>query len=1506
MSCTFTYRGKSYSTQRIKDLLIQELPSRDQQENIQWLQDNLNMTRDEVLIVAGLIDNKSLGRFKADGRIILSDSADLRVAKHEAFHRVWRMYLTPEERLNAIRQFKYKSNWKDLIQNYRKYYPDKSDEDLIEEYFADEFGDYQLQEDSYNVQPLKSLFSRLLSFIKKVFGLKPDSIRQIYNRILSKEFTYKPRVTYSKDADSVFIGQSKVPISVSDKNDLVNFASQRIINKLVNRNLEEENTDLVDLLKDYAWGEIDSFLKDNVDLSEAIGEDFDTAGEIWQGVMSKLQFFGLTTKNVKIKSKSEEQTDLSKEDEEVEQILGDNSKTREFTQAIKIDPKQGLSARIKMLLASFQHPTDITEIGVPKIINASTAFAQITARMSGVPTSNFLQELEKLDLPFIKDLTTKLGKVGDTYSTKYISLQNEFISKLALTENNFSFFQYGTDDKKNLDIRFADLNSETRTSNIVRGWQRNLLLLTSSIEEDPVNGYKQYFEILKTKNTIPEIAAVFGINLDSRIEERVGSQILLIKDLMLNKYKFVEQRKSLYDQLDIAGTIKSIAHLQSVYEENVDNMIAVLDTKIYALGLNTYQTIMLNKASFFIQQLKSQNKSNLQVVEEMRVIMPEMFNNWNMTKTDIGWSIQPLLSRLLNQDLKLRLPYVSKNNNGDELYVDKMSEPELVNMHLNGAVTGNYISIKHSDRSTFFSYQTTPLVPLTEIIDPLTITDKGINTIVNALVSEIKKEVEFAQSPESNLPNQYIGNKDRQGNGYSALIKTSFVDLINGAEISQEDISDLTKMVKDDFKKFEDLIEDYQMYDTTHTNGLSKTLLNEIKTYNLPFVGDKMNMNDIKTYLLMSYVNEHLFHIYESRLFSGDNRVYKSANDLYKRLATQSSNGLLAVTDDRTNSYIRAELDQDYEVFNIETGKTEVINTASNLLDTKVRSVTSKEQEIYQSRLLQPSGTVSKLGIENQTIIGATIEFGFLQDFPNPSDEQKEFIKREIKSAENSYSKINENDGQSYMTLSAFKNYMIRFGTWTDEMDVSYQIEMALLKYKSLEDAKNMEITITGSNKYNGMTFRPFVLENGNFKKRTVDGKKLNLEALHTLKVQYAGPSQQEIYAKGKQELNYSFFTVFKTSNHLLQPSAIMGTNLQSMNYTMLKNNVQVMHMGSANKVGGVDPKLAALQIQSDNPSVVNIQQNGLTFYKGSKFNQEDFLVATDPINGFGNTIFDWEYYKDQVKIGNKEKGEIPGSTQSLKILLSNLLVNGQERFNGALDIVKRYSEIVDQMVLENRNSFLEEVTSIEKLKEVVMSSSQVQDAPDNLKNTIENFFKSPETGLETLTVRQKIENVLYSLVTSNVIDFNRAGTSLPQAASTGYEEYNTRQTIGDKIQSQYLDFYEPVFDENGNVTKVKPAEIIIPLPTKWIPGLMKTARTNNLVDAINWLNKQVELDKSVEGDKFIVKGLRIPNQQLGSNDLFRIKKFTLPTIQSYVIVPSEIVTKVGSDLKFVVRVKLG
>lgn len=1481
-NCSYIYKSKTYSTDRLKRILIEELPIRNQEKSIEFLQEYLGMGREEIMIIKGLIDNKSLGRFVQDGKILLSEFAELPVAQHEAFHRVWRLYLSNDERIQAINAFKKNKNWKDSISKYAEIYPNLTENELIEEYFADEFSDFMSSPETYKLaQPTKSFFQRLLDFIKKIIGLKVQDVATIYQRIYNKEFANanKSLSPYLGDADAIIIQDH--PFTVEQKHEIVNKLTQQFVKTMIQQNGDVEQfltggtSKIKDIIK-YVSGQIGKQILDSTDQQTAIAYIKDVNGYLTQGQES--EFINSLKKNLQLiglKINDVEDTTEGSLDNEIKA-------TREFSDSVEFDPSSTMSSKIKFLLSSFDEQIDTPNYRFKQPVSYKKAFIQIATRMVGIPTSEFMSELEKLNLSYIKDLIDLISKSPQ--------FRNEFIRTMALTQNNFQIMNIEADKKSNkTDIYFMDANSGTRENKVTKEWQGNLI---KKIETEGYDNWAAKLRQLKQKsfNTpLDVLLEHFGIVLNSEVSgyKDLVYSIVDTATKQIDKPTFnLELSKPFSrENLDIQGFVEKLAKKQSVYEDQVDLMVNISGKKLYSLGLNTQQTQVINGIAYAQRQF-TPDMSLEQKIEILRKYAPFVVSEFNLTKTDKGYKIHnKWLSKILNGErLTLNIIYAVKTATGETSEISKLGEPDLMAMHLNGTLQGLTTSMKHADRSTFYAYQfgTKPLFGKAVTPNVEASLDLLTDVYVEQILLEAKLQNKFKNDPTSV---QYI-NKNFAKPVFGSILGDAFNDVVE------------TGVVKDKQKIYDYIEKQFKQYKADVTNygllyknaGLNNTLL--------------VDYGSVDTMLAAAFVNEISNHIYESRLFSGDARVFKNGNDLFKRLSPQSSTGNLPVTDKFTEEYVKQELNRDELVINPLTGESTAINTADNMVDGMFRAVTLAEKEDYVSHLLDKSGIISQLTGQEESKLFLMLEDNYRKDGLLETDAQKRQYIKKFRLYEEKYSGINENDGQSYMTLPAFKKYMNRQGLWPDGMELVYQTEMKIANLKSLKDAANLEI------EYKGVKFKPFVLEGKDkFKERTVGGKTIKMDALHTLKTQFAGYSVPENYFKAKEDLEFLFNSVYKTSQHLLLPSAIIGTNLQLMNFSLLSNSIDIAHMGSANKVGGVDPKQAAKIAKSNGRTselLDDIEERGLDFYnKHGFFNHEALSENADILT----YLSDWNNLKDQVKIGNKVKSEIKGSTQSLKILLSNMINRGVPRFEGAQELVDQYKKVVRELVQTNQQNTLEELgynldtsefTSLDQLKKVVLESGQIAEAPDNIKNSVENFFNDTDLGLEALPMKNKIENVLYALISNGVISFDRPGTSYPQAAITGYEKLGTRDTT--RSNQDTLKFYDPVFDGQGNVTSVKPAEIIIPLPDYWIKPMLKKFKTNNIVLALEMLNEDIK----VRPELYQVKGLRIPNQQLSSNDFFQIKEFKLPTMQNYVLVPSEIVVKVGSDSRIGVRVKLG
>ena len=173
MSCVYTYKGVPYTYQEIKEILPVEKEEVNSEAAKTWLQDKLAMSNNEVSIVKGLVENKALGQFQEDGKILLSELASESIAYHEAFHRVFQLYLKPEQRQSLIKEFKSRPDAKSLIKLYSEEYKGLSEDKVIEEIIAEEFREYVMTNQSTKPQA-KSWFDALIDWIKKMLGISKN------------------------------------------------------------------------------------------------------------------------------------------------------------------------------------------------------------------------------------------------------------------------------------------------------------------------------------------------------------------------------------------------------------------------------------------------------------------------------------------------------------------------------------------------------------------------------------------------------------------------------------------------------------------------------------------------------------------------------------------------------------------------------------------------------------------------------------------------------------------------------------------------------------------------------------------------------------------------------------------------------------------------------------------------------------------------------------------------------------------------------------------------------------------------------------------------------------------------------------------------------------------------------------------------------------------------------------------------------------------------------------
>ena len=163
-------------------------------------------------------------------------------------------------------------------------------------------------------------------------------------------------------------------------------------------------------------------------------------------------------------------------------------------------------------------------------------------------------------------------------------------------------------------------------------------------------------------------------------------------------------------------------------------------------------------------------------------------SEFNVTKTSSGYIINnKWLEKILNgEQLKLVVPYNIESSN-DEKTIDDIGEPDLMAVHINSALQGLSMSMKHSDRSTFFAYTFggNPLYGLSEASSEDALLDKLVNDIVRVIENEVKV-TKFMKDNKVSV--QYLGSKE---------LKDGFAGMISNPEnIGPTDIAQIKSVVR--------------------------------------------------------------------------------------------------------------------------------------------------------------------------------------------------------------------------------------------------------------------------------------------------------------------------------------------------------------------------------------------------------------------------------------------------------------------------------------------------------------------------------------------------------------------------------------------------------------------------------------------------------------------------------------------------------------------------------------
>jgi len=284
----------------------------------------------------------------------------------------------------------------------------------------------------------------------------------------------------------------------------------------------------------------------------------------------------------------------------------------------------------------------------------------------------------------------------------------------------------------------------------------------------------------------------------------------------------------------------------------------------------------------------------------------------------------------------------------------------------------------------------------------------------------------------------------------------------------------------------------------------------------------------------------------------------------------------------------------------------------------------------------------------------------------------------------------------------------------------------------------------------------------------------------------------------------------------------------------------------------------------------------------------------------------DYTFMGTQLEVPSKFKGKSPLATQARVQVLSDLFEDGQlregfrelaptvERYNEVLNalIDRGYKELLDELNLEESiddqgvRSYTVKNQDYSKFLDAIKDESVRRQMPMQLMSSLDklqerNDAKKP-MYFDAVSNKGRLEGVLWSLAGKRVIRQKFDGDMYVQQSSLGFETSTIEDVPGVRLKQlkpytvgdQYMEVYLPHhFKEMVNKDVVITQE-----------GIFETNEDGEIGELIGGL----DLVKMI--------GIRIPTDGIHSIEAIRVKGFLPRSSGPTVVIPSEMVTKSGSD----------
>jgi hypothetical protein len=1524
-----------------------------------WMSEKLPMI--PVKVVSNLIYGKAWGMFK-NGAIEIYKNAEIGTGFHEAFEAVWASFLTPDEQSDLASEFrKREGTFYNPFSKQTKNYADASVYD-VREMLAEEFRKYILNSQT-PVGKAKSFFERLWDFITSLFALnKKESeeletnINKVFKKIKTGGFkNYNPIVGRNVMTPVFRVGK----FTQKQSSDVIEglryyffanlFANGNNIDTILGTLDKESSNKLLNDLWNTAFSQVtnnlslvDPRLKEAV---EAHQEDF------YSEFRKNLERYGVMFSELDIPEEEITDTLGIRETVSVDPRGLTNTNVRLMLASLpEISIKNGKSSFVR------------NSMNQPKLVEEDKVHVTLLNELSNVVSTVDENGIRKnvLDLMMSK-LDTKYKTSGNSYRDRYgwidglkkrlkydgksdansldkddVMLRVAFIKsfsnsrfqpeKLIMAEDGSIYnanplINVNEDRIKNNWSNNLKVRLQNKQTSLVKLDTNGQMVLNRESEEyfDLMSGLKNVsnFDILSSLDVLEKLGIEFSAPLADLVEYQASIREQALQILNTIKSGEVNTIGDLYGNKVVGGRLNTLVNIESKFnsEDNVLSYMNAEGEQQYSVNIPSLLSNVIN----IVNSVTSQ-KELVQtcpwlgsIDEEGNVVLNAYQTNSELLKA--GGLLFDSKGKRKNNKVSYHVISGTGITEVDGANTAKLQFPERVANEIHYLLKNIVFSNINSDKSTEYGIG----IPGKLIITPRDAKNMisfNDNKLVDKYIDQLRDEmmaaaVQFAE-PE-NI--QYYNDSEigvSQLGHFRDILGKQLIDKFNKEVLSEDaEYDDYEDFIEDNLIKIEDKIKKYinETIDSTAeflksqdlfvkpdpfgstlyiTDAIDNDTLNDMLN-----LGDKQTISyrneneyversgytkeDIDVIAAVLAFNKEILLTEQHKLIYGHPAMYK---DLPKRANGATSNKEAFVED----SDIIGWMDNNMVRNDGKQRINEVHQTLKNISfkDVDVASIYFKEiAEKTYDKLIKNNTPKGKA----EAKIGAKFdENGNLTSFIMASGK--------FTGAMKAYMKLTEADAMAMGLPDAIRDILFMSGKFNNQTEKQWDYEIA---YEKL--------------------VRSGTIKNANSEKV----KKSDPQYKSYSKQELA--SAKEIYDKGDpgyvfQVLKPQYFGYANTDNvthpvflkHALQPKFyrhVENTQFEKLYLAAQKEQVDIVGFESGQKVGNVtteDGKFVPIYNEAGTTNVELVDNQ-----------------YTLPESLPRQVLFS-RFYGIQVEQSSKSKEYVVRGTQVTKVIMSNFYKNGEPINEEVGNLIREYNDTLVKMIQLGKEKLIKELglekvengyisKDLSKLVSTLRAEAEKRSLPDNVIQSIAYIQNDDNTQemmhpVDTLLNKDKIDNILNSILDSRVISEKMHGKPAVQVASTLYES-NPRNfiyldngvykqldksklaTLTDaekktiQMQSSDLKFYQ---NKNGKVTGM---EVYIAWPYKEIsPEELGLTLVNGIYKP----------NDKIDSNLLRAIGFRIPTQASNSIDSISIKGFLPRTNGDMVVVPSEIVGKSGSD----------